>query len=286
MPYDLIHTISENQKALSNAEIAATCPAAFTTQASPATSSRYGFINSANAIDILRDNGFEPVRAIQKGSQNPEMIPFQEHMLSFARPGEFGNQDQKTLVLYNSHNRRSSLRLMTGCFRVVCSNELIKEGEGFDAKLRHSMATVAGFEALLRNQVTNLDSMMDSIEAMKARNLSQNDCLDFAYDALKMRWDMVATPQELEASENGIKATTYETLNQALRVRRYGDGGKDAYTVFNRLQESVIRGGVNVYSKTEKNPVWKKRKAKAITGIAQNLRLNAGLFKLAEKVAA
>jgi len=286
MPFDLIHTITEDQAILSREQIAKSCPAAFTKTASPETSSRYGFVDTQRAIEIAADNGFFVTRAIQKPSRNAEMIPYQEHMLSFARINELGNQDQKNLVLYNSHNKRSSLRLMTGNFRAVCSNQLIKEGEGFDARLRHSWSSGRGFESLLIDQVQNLDSMMESIENMRSRNLSTNDAIDFAYDALKMRWDIVATHDEMEASKNGIKATAWETLEQALRVRRYGDGGRDAYSVFNRLQESVLRGGVQVYSKTEKNPVWKKRNARAITNITENVKLNSKLFNLAEMVAA
>jgi hypothetical protein len=286
MPFDLIHTIQNDQTALTFEDIAKTCPAAFTKTASPATSSRYGFVDTESAINILADYGFVPTRAIQKPSRTPAMAPYQEHMISFARPNEFGKEDQKNLVLFNSHNKRSSLRLMTGNFRAVCSNQLIKEGEGFDAKLRHSKVTAREFENLLIHQVQNLDSMMESIETMRGRNLSSNDCLDFAYDALKMRWDMVATPQELEGTENGIRATTWETMQQALKVRRLGDGANDCYTVFNRLQESVLRGGVQVYSKTKAKPIWTKRKARAITSLTENVRLNASLFDMAESFAA
>jgi len=84
MPFDLIHTHTENAPVLSTADIWDNCPAAFTKSKSPELSGRYGFVDTAAAISILNDHGWNPVRAVQKPSRLSENIPFQDHMISFA----------------------------------------------------------------------------------------------------------------------------------------------------------------------------------------------------------
>jgi len=69
MPFDLIYSRNGNYSELSRETLQQDCPAAFTGHASPELSERYGFVSTAQAIDILADHGFAPVRAIQKPVQ-------------------------------------------------------------------------------------------------------------------------------------------------------------------------------------------------------------------------
>ena len=281
MAFDLIHNIAPTQKEISFSDIEKVCPAAFTKYPSPEASNRYGFVDTESAINIMLDHGFVPVRAMQKPCRKLQDIFFAEHMIAFAYPSDLGKQNQRNCLLYNSHNLRSSARLMVGNWRNVCSNQLIKVGEGFDAFLRHSKVTAENFEPLLRNQVKNLDKMMDHIAVMQETKLSDVDCLDFAFDAVQNRWSFVANVEDLESTKKGLVAN-WQTISESLRVRRFGDGGVDCYSVFNRLQESILKGGVPIFSKTEKNPIWKQRKARKVTSLSENVKLNANLFALAE----
>ena len=91
------------------------------------------------------------------------------------------------------------------------------------------------------------------------------------------------TPPE---DRTGSYADQFRTVKQALRVRRQGDGGNDKYTVFNRLQESLIRGGVEIESYTKRNPNGATRKAKPLASLAETVRVNRELWNLADRVAA
>jgi hypothetical protein len=63
-----------------------------------------------------------------------------------------------------------------------------------------------------------------------------------------------------------------------LRVRRAADSGDDLWSVFNVLQENLIRGGVRYF-----HPQTGGRgKSRAIRSITENVRLNQELWQLAE----
>jgi len=284
MPFDLIHTHTENAPVLTTAQILDNCPAAFTQRKSPELSGRYGFVDTAAAISILNDHGWNPVRAVQKPSRLSENIPFQDHMLSFA-PAQVDDLDnQPNLILYNSHNGKSALKLFIGVYRCLCSNGIIAGDSLFESKLRHSATTANGFSNLIQSQSNNVPMLMDKIDGMQNQILDHDQIVDFAYDAVNLRWDMLQdTPPD---NRNGSYADQFRTVKQALRVRRHGDGGNDKYTVFNRLQESLIRGGVEIESYTKRNPTGAIRKAKGISSLAETVRVNRELWNLADSVAA
>ena len=282
--FDLIHTHTESAPVLTTAQILDNCPAAFTQRKSPELSGRYGFVDTAAAISILNDHGWNPVRAVQKPSRLAENIPFQDHMLSFA-PAQVDDLDnQPNLILYNSHNGKSALKLFIGVYRCLCSNGIIAGDSLFESKLRHSATTASGFSNLITSQSNNVPVLMDKIDGMQNHILDHDQIVDFAYDAVNLRWDMLQdTPPD---NRNGSYADQFRTVKQALRVRRHGDGGNDKYTVFNRLQESLIRGGVEIESYTKRNPNGATRKAKPLASLAETVRVNRELWNLADSVAA
>jgi len=282
--FDLIHTHTESAPVLTTAQILDNCPAAFTQTKNPELSGRYGFVDTAAAISILNDHGWNPVRAVQKPSRLSENIPFQEHMISFAPSALDDRENQPNIILYNSHNGKSALKLFVGVYRMLCSNGIIAGDSLFESKMRHSATTANGFSNLIQSQSDNVPALMDKIDGMQNQILDHDQIVDFAYDAVNLRWDMLQeTPPE---NRTGSYADQFRTVKQALRVRRHGDGGNDKYTVFNRLQESLIRGGVEIESFTKRNPAGATRKAKPLASLAETVRVNRELWNLADSVAA
>lgn len=75
-------------------------------------------------------------------------------------------------------------------------------------------------------------------------------------------------------------------LEAALRPRRFDDQAKDAYTVFNRLQEKLIRGGLSYCQEreTDKQLVWKN--TRAVSSVSQSTKLNREFWNEFETVVA
>jgi hypothetical protein len=287
MPFDLIHTHKPNAATLTRDEVQQACPAAFTKHASPATSERYGFVSTSNAIDILADHGFAPVRAIQKPVRKLSDLAYADHMLTFAPTGlaDSGAPDRAEIVLYNSHNGRSSLKLFAGNFRMICSNGLVA-GEGFEAKARHSKLTAQGFSDMVMQQAESLPAMMQRIERMKETTLEHEQAINLAYNAASLRWEH---ENEVEGMPNGSFAFN-RTVNDMLRPNRFEDlRGQDLWTLFNSAQEKLIRGGARVLSHTKATRLRgypTVRKARAISSLPESIRINRQLWDVAEKVAA
>ena len=284
--FDLIHTHSPNADALTMEQVMQACPAAFTKHASPATSERYGFVSTSNAIEILADHGFAPVRAIQKPVRKLSELAYADHMLTFAPTGlsDPNAQDRAEIVLYNSHNGRSALKLFAGNFRMICSNGLVA-GEGFEAKARHSKLTAQGFSDMVIQQAESLPAMMQRIERMKETTLEHEQAIDLAYNAASLRWEH---ENDVEGMPNGSFAYN-RTVNDMIRPNRFEDRQQDLWTYFNTAQEKLIRGGARVLSHTKatrQRGYPTVRKARAISSLPESIRINRKLWDLAEKIAA
>ena len=287
MPFDVMYTNQKFTGELKFSEIVEKCPAVVTETASPETSGKYGFVNTLQAMKVLGDFGFRPVNVSQQPSRNPEKKPYAMHMLSFAHDNDLKNPYNETrpeIILYNSHDGKSSLKLFAGAFRFICSNGIVA-GDGFQSKMRHSNKTANGFETLLKETAESLPRMMQRIATMQETETAAN-VLDFAYNAAKLRWEHVHAPNE--QPETGTFFNT-QTLSDLQGARRYDDQGTNAWRVFNRVQENIMRGGPRILSRSEKAKEkgldWKYRKAKAVSSLPETIRLNRELWDLSNALA-
>jgi hypothetical protein len=152
--------------------------------------------------------------------------------------------------------------------------------------MRHSKKTANGFETLLKDTAESLPRMMQRIATMQETETAAN-VLDFAYNAAKLRWEMA--PNEL--AENAETGTYYDknTIGGLLGARRYDDQGTNAWKVFNRVQENIMRGGPDILSLTKKaketGQGWKYRKAKAVSSLPETIRLNRELWNMSHELA-
>ena len=286
--FDLIYTQKENAAALDFNTIIDDCPAVLTETKSPETSGKYGFVNTMQAMQILGDYGFRPTKAMQQPSRKPENKPFAMHCISFAHDDDLRNPYNETrpeIILYNSHDGKSALKLFAGAYRFICSNGIVA-GDGFQSKMRHSKKTANGFETLLKDTAESLPRMMQRIATLQETETAAN-VLDFAYNAAKLRWEMA--PNEL--AENAETGTYYDknTIGGLLGARRYDDQGTNAWKVFNRVQENIMRGGPDILSLTKKaketGQGWKYRKAKAVSSLPETIRLNRELWNMSHELA-
>ena len=209
------------------------------------------------------------------------------HCVSFAHDNDLKNPYNETrpeIILYNSHDGKSALKLFAGAFRFICSNGIVA-GDGFQSKMRHSKKTANGFEGLLKETAESLPRMMQRITQLQETETAAN-VLDFAYNAAKLRWEHVHAPSE--QPETGTFFNS-ETLRGVLGARRYDDTGNNAWKVFNRVQENIMRGGPRILSRTEKaketGQGWKYRKAKGVQSLPETIRLNRELWDLSNELA-
>lgn len=295
MPFDLIYTRKPDASALSFDAIVNSCPAVLTETKSPDTSGRYGFVSTYDAMQVLGDYGYRPTQALQRPSRKVSGLPYAQHMLSFAKESDLLNPDLENrpeILLYNSHDGRSALKLFAGCYRFVCSNGIIA-GDGFNSRMLHSKRTANNFESLLKETIESLPQMVSRIETMQNTKLNEhenkNQILDFVKNAATLRWEMQPEKIDLE-TKNGVYFNN-NTFKGLSRIQRYADSGGSAWQVFNVVQENLLGGGAKVLSITQaqkdKGRYWgTTRKAKAVSGLPEIIRLNRNLWDLSDALVA
>ena len=261
-------------------------PAAFTDGGhADSLSSRYGEISTVSAMEVLRDYGWQPVQALQKRSRQKQNIPFAAHMLAFSNPafGEIEGEGRPEIVLYNSHDGTSSLKLFAGFYRFICSNGIIA-GSGFAGIVRHTAKGVSGFESMLTDTLDRVPDMMAYIDRLKGIQLDSEQTRAMAYKAASLRWQDLLQGDLSEPIKPGVYFDPH-TINRMIEPIRSQDTFPDAWTVFNRIQESVTRGKATVASVTAKgdNLQFKYRNARALGAVSELVRVNRGLWDIARE---
>jgi hypothetical protein len=105
----------------------------------------------------------------------------------------------------------------------------------------------------------------ESREAMRAIELDDGEQRIFARAALALKYD-----PEIPAPI---------TEEQLLRSRRWDDDGSDLWTIFNRTQENLVKGGL-----ASRSASGRRQRTRPVQGIDQNLKLNRALWQLADEM--
>lgn len=284
----LIFSRRADNGTLSAAEVASRAPAAFAVDHAPDLSARYGGISTARAAEVLAGFGYLPTQAAQKKTRRPEGRGYAEHLISFSNPAAEGiaraDGMRPEVVLYNSHDGTSSVRLFVGFYRFICSNGIVA-GEGFEARIRHTVGAVAGFEDMVRQMVGRLPEMVARTEALRRVRLTETAAREMARRAAALRWEpLPAAGPGFDRLPAGAYFTA-DTVGDLILPRRFEDNTPDAFAVLNRIQEGVIRGGALIRSVSDRNPWGKDRRARPVGAVGETVRINRALWDIAADVA-
>ena len=289
---DLIYSRKSNAETLSIAQLASQAPAAFSTKPIEGVSDRYGHVTTLDAVNKLERAGWLPVQAAQTSSRTKKAREHTKHLIAFAQEGDIGaGEGRPEIVLYNSSDRSSALKLYAGYFRWICSNSLVS-GSGFESKLIHNKSQISSFDTLLDNTFENLTRSSENIKRMQETQITSTHAQHLAELAASTRWKSIKS-----VPYGDIPAGTYwtnETIRSLLARKRYSDeaiGGSGSITkhslweVFNRIQEGVMRSGASVASVTEKSPMGSERRARSIASVSQAIKINRNLWDICEEAA-
>lgn len=284
---DLIYSRAANNGTLTNEDVANRAPAVFAHNYSPDLSDRYGNFDSTHAIAVMADYGYNITQAAQVKGQSAKANIYGQHLLAFAKErNSVLATEQPEIIFYNSHDGKSSMKLFAGVFRFICSNGLIA-GDGFDQKINHYKSNLDSFEDVLRYTAGKLDDIVTATETMKniTPNISQTH--NFAKQAIETRYDYCNKNQD-NMLNNGKVAFDDRSIKQALTPIRVQDEAKDAWTVFNRVQEAVMRGNFDVLGtrKSHGHKFVGYKESKKLTSIKQNVAVNRQLWDIATETLA
>lgn len=288
---DLIYTRKPDASELSLDEIRERAPAVFTSHKAPDRSSRYGFVSTLSMLDQMRDIGYVPVQAAQTKSRTWKGESYGQHFVSFARADDLevrNREERPEALLYNSHDGLSRVKLYLGCLRFACSNGIVV-GADSEIAVKHMTIHTEGFASAATQAVESLSEVQRRIADLKTRFMSYDASRELARRAAAMRWSDYNEAVTIEAETGQYPRGSYytdRTLANLGRVTRTADRGNNAWMIFNRIQESIIRGGAEIMSITDRSPRGMYRRSRGIGSVAENLRINRALWDSAVELAA
>ena len=248
-----------------------------TAPTNPAVSDRYTFCPTNRIIEDMEKLGWGVVQARQqraskrKGILSFHMVAFQNPSIYIAKQTETGETDicYPRIIVTNSHDGRSSFKFMVGIFRLVCSNGLVIATDTFQqVAIRHINYDFEELRRVVAESIETVSEQISVMNDMQNLTLTAEQKREFALSALRIRKGM-------KQDEPFKYAPTDEDIDEMLEPVRDADKGDDLWTVFNVLQERMMKGSFH-HGKTK---TGKARKARPITGVAKDLDVNQKLFR-------
>ncbi|OQP75351.1 hypothetical protein IA54_011160 [Xanthomonas phaseoli pv. syngonii LMG 9055] len=250
---------------LTDDQIHRVAPSIFADAPHESRSQRYAYIPTAAVLAELRKEGFQPFMVTQTRVRDEGKREHTKHMLRLRHASQINGAEANEIVLLNSHDGTSSYQMLAGMFRFVCSNGLVCGDTVADVRVPHkgdvSGHVIEGAYEVLRG----FDRVNDSRDAMRAIALDEGEAEVFARSALALKYD-----------PTGNKPAPI-TESQILMPRRFDDRRPDLWSVFNRTQENLTKGGLHGRSAN-----GRRQQTRPVQGIDSDVRLNRALWMLAD----
>lgn len=238
-------------------------PAVFSSSPSPKMSDRYSFVNTYEVLGAFENEGWMVNSVTQRG-----MGMYNTHEIRL-RNGDMPKvgDDFLEAIIRNSHNGTTKFSVSAGIHRLVCKNGLTipsSISEGFS--IRHQNFDIGEVRRVTDEFAEKLPKIEVSIGKMKSKILTDEEMEKYVIKASELRWKSDSIPNVLP-------------IEQILAPRRQEDVQNDMWTVFNRVQESFIRGNVGYRTKNGRNS-----KLKSLNDIVVTNKINTGLWELADSM--
>ncbi|MBH0309289.1 DUF945 domain-containing protein [Alcaligenes faecalis] len=250
---------------LSDDQIHRVAPSIFAEAPHESRSQRYAYIPTATVLTELRKEGFQPFMVTQTRTRHEDRRDYTKHMIRLRHASQINARGEANeIILLNSHDGTSSYQMLAGMFRFVCSNGLVCGDTVADVRVPHK-GDVAGQVIEGAYQVLHgFDRALESRESMQAITLEEGEAEVFARAALALKYDDPDKPAPI-------------TESQILMPRRFDDRRPDLWSVFNRTQENLTKGGLQGRSAN-----GRRQQTRPVQGIDSDIRLNRALWLLAD----
>ncbi|EFR6822125.1 DUF945 domain-containing protein [Salmonella enterica] len=249
---------------LTHEELMQYTPSVFGEDKHASRSDRYSYIPTITLLENLRREGFEPFFACQSRVRDPGKREHTKHLLRLRRAGQITGQQVPEIIILNSHDGSSSYQLLPGYFRQVCTNSLVCGQSLGEIRVPHRGDIVGKVIEGAYEVLGVFDRVEEKREAMQSLQLPPPAQQALAKAALTYRFGEEHQPV---------------TTAQVLTPRRREDYGQDLWTVWNTLQENLLKGGL-----PGRTVQGKRTHTRAINGIDGDVRLNRALWVMAEQM--
>ncbi|EJD6379079.1 DUF932 domain-containing protein [Providencia rettgeri] len=250
------------ERPLTIEELFRTVPSVFSEEKHDSRSERYTYIPTITLLDSLQKEGFYPFFACQTRVRDVSRREHTKHMLRLRRHDQITGVQVPEIILLNSHDGSSSYQMLPGLFRAVCSNGLVCGDVLGEVRVPHKGDVVGKVIEGAYEVLDTFEQVAEKRESMQSLLLPPPAQQAFAEAALTYRFGEEFQPV---------------TREQVLQPRRFEDKKEDLWTVYQRLQENLIKGGLS--GRTAKG---KRARTRSVNGIDGDIKLNKALWVMAD----
>ena len=233
----------------------------------PTLSDKYKLAKTSEIVKRIEGLGFTLDKFVAMKVRKQERQGFQKHRAIFTSPTLKATTDGvPQLLLTNSHDGTSSVILQLGFFRYVCSNGLVVGSNLIQpVRVRHSGNDFdERLIVAINHIVAQAEKLTESIERMKSKVLTSAEIQAFQREALQKRL-------------GDVKIESF-----SVPTHRREDEAQDLFSVFNVVQENLIRGGARVMIE-DKDGNRKARAVRRVNGLVSQTEINTMLWNMAEQ---
>lgn len=255
----------------------------------PSSKDSYGFVSSKDILEVFQSKGWTIDKTQVASARSKERLGFQKHIV-WLKNENFGaieglskdNESIPRLCLVNSHDSSSSLMVFFGLLRVACLNQIATGNVFRHFRAVHSKNVLNRLGQGIEYVTEGLPEVIENIQKLQSIQLTQSQRLEYAKAMVNLRLQ-------------NVKNVIHVDFTQVENAVREQDTANDAYTVLNRVQEYVIRGGIEyTYQKTlvDKNTGIilgtqnVNTRTRGVASIPTQLKLNTALVQNILKIAA
>lgn len=249
---------------LTHEELMQHTPSVFGEEKHASRSERYAYIPTITLLESLQREGFQPFFACQTRVRDQSRREHTKHMLRLRRAGQITGQQVPEIILLNSHDGSSSYQMLPGLFRSVCCNGLVCGTSFGEVRVPHKGDVVEKVIEGAYEVLGVFDRVEEKRDAMQSLLLPPSAQQVLAKAALTYRFGEEHHPV---------------TESQVLSAHRWQDEQNDLWSVFNRLQENLSKGGLS-----GRSVQGKRRRTRAVNSIDGDIKLNRALWVMAEEL--
>lgn len=259
----------------------ATLPTLAQTAAHHSRSERYSVVSTADTLRHLESEGFGVARIKVASVRKTDRFGFEKHAITLRHVNASPvNGVMPEVVLINSHDGSSAWCLFAGLFRFICENGLVVGDSVSAMKVYHRGADLSGAVVDAAHKVIAAQSdVLAMVDTWRGITMSPDAIDAFASEAHAIRFPGFYRADRPEDSRDAPITPAALTI-----ARRNDDTGNDLWSVFNRVQENVVRGGIAGVTVNGRGKM-RKLTVRGLRSVDSELSANRALFDLARRTA-
>ncbi|MBE0568842.1 MAG: DUF932 domain-containing protein [Deltaproteobacteria bacterium] len=231
-----------------------------------AVSAKYSLIDTNEVIANMKDLGYQVADARYPNFRS-KSGEYGFHMVDFRQPKHMKMKtgEAPRLVFLNSYNGTKRAQIHAGIIRFLCMNGLVSGDLVASDKITH--IGDAYFDLIERVKIAAVETeiLMDRMTSLRGLVLSPVQIREYTRQAVALKYE---DPDIVDAAQFAMP-------------RRFEDKGSDMWTIFNRVQENLIKGGIPLLRADGRRIV-----TQGIRNPQRDVQINRDLWDLTEVFAA